>query len=502
MSCVIESDNNIIDIEGIDMKKYLICLGVFLCLPITVFAETTVSFDPPTVTLGESTELVIETDRPLTAEPDLSALTGNFAVAGQQQGVRTVSINGRRRTKYRLALNVFPRKEGELSTGELLINGLKIKAAVLKVEPAGTNINLPITFTASVNQNTVYPDETFLLKMKLTHGVALLDAKIMQPTLENAQMTMLDMDKTSQEYQDGRPVSVFERTFAITPEKSGFLTIPGIEVYAIVPNSAQDNMFSGNILFDGLLGGQKEVRLESNAIQVTVLEKPTEWSGWWLPATQVAITAQDNFPDKINVGDSLTRTIKLTAIGTEAEKLPVPKQSAIDGVKVYPSPEQRETIQTPVGDIQGIVNVSYILVPSKAGKITIPEVRVPWFNTYTRQTEEAILPSRTITVLQADGQTVQVEKTTTKSVQKSKKKSSHAVKKQNALASEKKEQAPLQKSKVNLYWIIGCSLGALMIGIGLGFILFRRKKHHSYRIPDEAPKKRKKKKPLPDLYPF
>ena len=485
------------------MKKFLIYLGVFLCLPLVAFAEATVTFNPSTITLGESTELVIETDRPLMEEPDLSSLAGSFAVAGQQQGVRTVSINGRTRTKYRLALNVFPRKEGELSTGELLVNGVKIKPAVLKVEPAGSNRNLPITFTASASQTTVYPDETFLLKIKLTHGVALLDAKIMTPTLENAQMTMLNMDKTTQEYQDGRPVYVFERTFAITPEKSGFLTIPGIEVYAIMAGNTQNNMFSGNILFDGLLGGQKDIRLESNPVQITVLEKPTEWAGWWLPSTQVSITAQDNFPDKISVGDSLTRSIKLTALGTEAEKLPVPKQTAGSKLKVYPSPEQRETIQTPVGDIQGVVEVSYILVPSKAGKMTLPEVRVPWFNTQTRQTEEAVLPPKTITVLPAEGQTVQEEKSPQKAVQKTKKKPvTVATKKQKTTQSDKKnEQAPKKRGH-NLYWIIGSSALALIIGLGLGFILFRRRKHHSYRIPDEAPKSRKKKKPLPDLYPF
>ena len=485
------------------MKKYLIYLGVSLCLPFMAFAETTVTFNPPVISLGESTELVIETDRPLTEEPDLSALSGNFAVAGQQQGVRTISINGRRRTKYRLALNVFPRKEGELSTGELLINGVQIKPAILKVDPAGSNAGLPITFTASANQTTVYPDETFLFKIKLTHGVALLDAKIMTPTLENAQMTLLNMDKNTQEYQDGRPVYVFERTFAVTPEKSGFLTIPALEVYAIMANNTQDSMLSGNILFDGLLGGQKDIRLESNPVQITVLEKPAEWSGWWLPSTQVSITAQDNFPDKISVGTSLTRTIKLTALGTEAEKLPVPKQNAGDGFKVYPSPEQRETIQTPVGDIQGVVSVSYILVPSKAGEMVLPEVRVPWFNTKTRQKEEAVLPQMTLTVLPGEGQAVQEDKTVQKTTPKTKKKmTTMANKKPQNSNQEKDKKTTPKKKNYNLYWIIGSSLGALMLGLGLGFILFRRKKHHSYRIPDEAPKTRKKKKPLPDLYPF
>ena len=483
------------------MKKFFVFLGV-LCLPLVALAETTVRFEPATVSLGESTELVIETDRPLTAEPDLSALAGSFAVAGQQQGMRTVSVNGKRRTKYRLALNVFPRKEGELSTGNIVINGVQVKPAVLTVTPAGTNPNLPITLEAFANQSTVYPDETFLLTIKLTHGVALLDAKIMTPTLENAKMVLLDMDKTTQEYKAGRPVYVYERTFAVTPEKPGYLTVPPLEVYGLVADrDNQNDLFSGNILFDGLLGGQKEIRLASNPVQVTVLEKPADWSGWWLPATQVSLGAQDTFPDQINVGDSLTRNIKLTALGVVAEKLPVPKQNAVGGIKVYPSPEQRETLQTPVGDIQGVVSVSYILVPAKAGNLTLPEVRVPWFNTQTRQMEEAVIPPKVITVLGDAAQAMPDEKAATPAPQKEKKKAAAPKKQQKATPT----QTPAPEAPKNgrpIYWIIGSSLLALGIGLGLGFLLFRRKKHRSYRLPDADQKKKKKKKPLPDLYPF
>ena len=485
------------------MKKYLIFLGMFLFLPLVSFAETSVSFNPPVITLGESTELVIETDRPLTEEPNLTALSGNFAVAGQQQSMRTISVNGRRRTKYRLVLNVFPRKEGEISTGDLLINGIQVVPAVLKVEPAGSDNSLPITFTASAEQTSVYPDEAFLFKIKLTHGVALLDAKIMTPELENARMITLDMDKTYQEYQDGRPIYVFERTFAITPEKSGYLTIPAVEVYGLVANNAgRDEMFTGNVLFDGLLGGQKEIRLETNPVQISVLEKPQDWSGWWLPSTQVVLTAQDEFPDTISAGDSLTRTIRLTALGIEAKKLPVPKQPDAKGLKVYPSPEQRETIQTPVGDIQGVVSVSYIIVPSKGGEMTLPEVRVPWFNTQTRQIEEAVLPQKTLTIQSVEGQIEPEEVLEPAAPRSDRKKTTPATQKKKSPDAEKTNLPAPTKNEHNLYWIIICSAVALGLGLGLGFVLFRRRKHHSYRIPDENVKKRKKKKPLPDLYPF
>ncbi|MDY6407103.1 MAG: BatD family protein [Pseudomonadota bacterium] len=480
------------------MKMKWIVLSILLFLPLMALAETTVVFEPSQVALGESTELIIETDRPLAQEPDLSGLEGNFAISGTQQSVKTVSVNGRRRTRYRLSFNVFPRKEGELSTGAMVINNQSVKPAVLMVDPAGTNSRLPITFTATTSQSVAYPDEAFLFKIKLTYGVALLNAKIMPPTVENASITQLDMDKTYQETQDGRPVYVFERTFSVTANQSGYLTIPPVEVYGLVSENGNADLFSGNILFDGLLGGQKEVRLESNPIQMTILEKPTDWKGWWLPSTQVSMTSDDTFPEQIKVGDSLTRTIKLTALGVEAEKLPIPKQPIIDGFKIYPSPEQRETIQTPVGDIQGILTLSYVLVPVSAGDTTIPEIRVPWFNTRTRRAEWATLPSKKIQVLAGMGQQVSPKphsSTPHKSVHK--KTSSQ---KNTPDSKETTESAP-QKSKLPWGWIMTSSGVALCFGLGLGFILFRRW-HHSYRIRDKVPSPKKKKKPLPDLYPF
>jgi len=490
------------------MRKYLICFLALIAMPLMVLAETTVTFSPSTISLGESAELVIETDRPLAQEPDFSGLMGNFAVAGTQQGVKTVSINGRRRSRYRLSLTVFPRKEGELSTGDLLINGVQIKAAVLTVEPAGSSSRLPITFTASASQSTVYPDEAFLFKIKLSHGVALLDAKIIPLAIENARVTALDNDRTYQEMQDGRPIHVFERTFVVTPEKSGYLTIPAVEVYALVANNDQTGMpdlFGEGILFNGLIGSQKEVRLETNPVQVTVLEKPADWTGWWLPATEVTLTAEDKFPDKISVGDSLTRVIKLSAMGVEAEQLPTVTQSGTEKIKVYPSPEQRETIPTPVGDIQGKTLTSFILVPTAAGEVTLPEVKVPWFNTRTRQVETAVLPAKTITVIGGTTQTVQEKTAQPQTVKKPKKESPRTKANRRQKKSEPKSpiaQPVAAKSGINLYWIIGCSIMALIIGLGLGFLLFRRRRHRSYRIQDDSQKGHKKKKPLPDLYPF
>ena len=463
-------------------------------------AATTVRFDPKVISLGESTQLIIESDRPFTTEPDFSALTGKFAVAGQQQGVKSVSVNGRRTTHYQMSLNVFPRKAGTLSTGDLTINGKQIQGATLTVEEASGNTRLPVTFTATVSKNKVYLDETFLYQIKLVYAVALMDAKIMPPAVQGARITQLDSDKSYQAYIDEKPMHVFERTFAVTPEKKGNLEIPPVEVYGLVHDTRNDpgDLFAQGMLFNGLLGGQKEVRLETNPIQLSVEDKPKNWTGWWLPATDVKISTKDSFPDKIAVGDSLTRVIELTAIGVSGEQLPVISQPAGKSFKVYPSPEKRETVQTENGDIQGISQTSIMLVPSKPGTIIIPEIRVKWFNTNTQNTEEAVLEEKTITVEGTEETVTEEEETDIKQPPESK------IKKNRTPNKPKVTQAATDDtSKIGIYWAIAGAILTLCLGIGLGFILFRRHKNHSYLIVDKTEQqKKKKKKPLPDLYPF
>ncbi|MBQ7412780.1 MAG: BatD family protein [Alphaproteobacteria bacterium] len=488
------------------MKKILLSVGlVMTCL--TAYAATTVRFDPATVALGESTQLVFETDRPLSAEPDLSGLIGHFAVAGHQESSETIQINGRRRSKHLLSYTVFPRHAGTLSTGDLTINGETIEPAILTVEEAGSPAGLPIVFRAITNTQTAYPEQAVLWTAQLVYATSLLDAKIMPPIVENARVLQLDADKTYQALSNNQPVRVFERTYVVIPEKSGTMVIPGVEVYGAVPAnntmSAAD-LFDQGMLFNGLLGGQKDIRLESNAISIRVLPKPTDWKGWWLPANAVSLTVDDSFPDVIRAGDSLTRVLTLTADGVTGEQLPTLTYAGRDGLKVYPSPEKRETKQTEDGFIQGIETVSFVLVPTKSGTITIPEMRLSWFNVQTQQREEAIVPEKVLTVeAGAEGEVVPPV-VTPKTYSADETSRRQQAKESPSVAVQEDVKTDTDKSvMLHLYWVVGLGCLALGGGLILGFFLSRKRRSKSYYSPDlKVSRAKKRKKPLPDLYPF
>jgi hypothetical protein len=73
-----------------------------------------------------------------------------------------------------------------------------------------------------------------------------------------------------------------------------------------------------------------------------------------------------------------------------------------DGFKVYPDQPQLENNVDPQGVIGSRVE-SVAIVPSRAGQITLPPVKVRWWDTRSQQMRETLLESQTLTVKPAPG---------------------------------------------------------------------------------------------------
>lgn len=490
------------------MKFFYVLLCGVLFVSVSARADISIRFEPTQVSVGESTQLIFQSDKPISQAPDLTALQKNFVVSGQQQRQFSSTVNGKTEVRYEIIYNVFPRTQGQLSTGDIQIGSEKISGVTLTVSDSSTATDgRTIQVDAFVQQKEAYPGEMVLYTVKITESADLLDGEIRPPVIPDAQVSLLNMDKAYQTTVNGRAARVFERTFGIVPEKSGKITIPPAEFYGVVP--AQQNrqkrdpfdFFEQGILFNGLVAQQKEVFLNSNPVPLNVLSKPAGWTGWWLPSQNVSLRVSDNFPQTLKVGDSLERVFTLTARGVSAEQLPIIQQPSSSDIKVYPSPEKRETIQTPTGDLQGVEELSVVIVPTQSGTITIPEVKIPWFNTQTRKIEVAIIPSKTISVQQVAGEKVIPEKIKT-----------------DMLSPDLKQDEPISplgrqphfsdlKGKMpSLYWVMALLGAGIIGGFMLGLFYATRRGCRNIKTPVSVASlhkhKSRKKKPVPDLYPF
>ena len=131
-----------------------------------------------------------------------------------------------------------------------------------------------------------------------------------------------------------------------------------------------------------------------------MLPIPANYGEHWLPSEHVEIHSewQGMQQNRLTVGEPVTRTLVLTALGVVEAQLPDINSQYPDSVKIYPDQAETATAERNQTFIaQRTENIA--IIPSQAGTLQIPEVRVPWFNVVTGSTEYAVLPAQTLTVL-------------------------------------------------------------------------------------------------------
>lgn len=470
--------------------KYLFVWGLLLTAA-PVWAAQSVSFSKSQIAPGQSVELIFSSDEPITQEPDLSALKPDFMVSGRQVQQLSSIVNGRASQSYQLIYNVYPKRAGQFELNALTLNGKRLDPVSLTVTQNVQNASvIPLVMQQQVAPGPYYPGSGILYEIKMGDISDVDDGVVNPPVAHNATVEQIGQDSVSKMVQQGRTIEVLHRKYLITPKSGGPLKIePASFIGSRVNRQTQPRtageLFEMGLLFDGLLGGlREEVFASAEPVEITVNPKPADWKGWWLASEAVTLTESYHMPDELKTGAPIERMLTLSAVNVPAEGLPVPKLQGSEKLKVYPGNEARDTIMTDSG-ITGQLIVTQVLVPLQGGEVTLPAVSVDWFNTVTGQRQTAQVPAKTVMV---NGAAVSD--------------SSIRVPAQNAAVQQAPstpsapQSRPANVDKDNVMtaqdmWIwlgIGIISGALIVGLA-ALIL--------HKVSS-----RKRKKPLPDLYPF
>lgn len=92
----------------------------------------------------------------------------------------------------------------------------------------------------------------------------------------------------------------------------------------------------------------------------------------------------------------------MSATGLAASLLPPFADLDLDNAKTYADPPD-STEQAGADGIIATNTTTIGIVPIEEGRLTLPEIRIPWWNTETDRPEVAIIPEATYTVLPAIG---------------------------------------------------------------------------------------------------
>ncbi len=381
---------------------YGFALGVVLIMAASMAqaASVSVRLDRSSAIVGETVTLVLHTDDTnQSLDTDLSVLQKDFDVLNQRSETQMSFVNGRQKASVSVVITLEPKHAGNLQIPALQFPGARSAPTYLKVSDApplapGDAEPVFIEVTVQPDAGPYYVLSQLSVLVRIFYQVNLTEAAINPPAPEQASVRLLD-EVPYQSDRNGKHYRVLERRYAIFPERSGTLIIPPMQLSGRLIEKPSDRLWQPQVR-------GRRVRVESKPLELEIKPRPPGYTGdFWLPARRITLSQQISDNDKLHVGEPVTRTVILDAIGLEENMLEEPAWPEVASVRIYP--DQPQGISRDDGEwVLGHKEFRYAVVPEKAGELVLPEIRLDWWDTTADQQRTAILPAHSVTVLPSE----------------------------------------------------------------------------------------------------
>jgi len=324
--------------------------------------------------------------------PDIEKVAADFDILARNQRYSIRTVNGDMVGEITWTYRLAPTSTGELTIPALTFQGSVSSPVTVEVvdgtPPDQASDNRDSFIELTTDKADVYVQEQLILTVQLFFRGSLIRGELSDPQHPNARIEPLGKQKEFSRFRDGERYRVVERRYALFPQKPGPLNLPAIRF------EGQAREADGSLKF---------LRDSAQLFEVQVNDVPAEFSGTtWLPATSLTM-AEAGMPPTLNLntGDNITRTLSLQATGLPSEALPPLPESVPDGLRSYPENPQRDTSVGPDG-ITSTLTQTRALVPVKAGQLTLPAIRIPWWDTESDSEKVAVIPAQTLNITGAD----------------------------------------------------------------------------------------------------
>lgn len=360
--------------------------------------DVTAQVDRNPVMVDESFVLeVVANDNVSIDAFDSSPLMKDFVVGRTSSSRQTQMVNFETTRTTRWSTVLIPRQPGTYKIPAFNIEGVSsrpINLQVLPVSQSKSTQSQDVFLDIETDLEEVYLQQQVRYTVKLFIALDLQRGSLSAPTMEDAEIEQVGQDKEYSEIVNGKRYRVIERTFSIIPQKSGQLTVQGPYFEGEILDNSRSSF--------GFFNRTKTVNKVGKNLFIRVRPIPTNYQHHWLPSEHVEIHNewQGIEQNQLTVGEPVTRTITLTALGVVEAQLPEINSQYPNTVKTYPDQAETTTVERN-GTFVSQRTENIAIIPSEAGTLTLPEVQVPWFNVVTGKTEYAVLPKQTFTVVES-----------------------------------------------------------------------------------------------------
>jgi hypothetical protein len=305
-------------------------------------AELVASVDRTRLNSGETIELTLESnDVTQFGKPDLTPLEPLFEVRGTRQVNQLNTLSGDNRATTRWIVTLLPLQNGSVVIPALKLGDVEsqpITVQVVESESQEKPKKLASVFIeASLDQSSIYVQAQAILTLRIYHSVSLYDDSSLPPLqIPDARIEQLGESRTYEKDINGVRHGVIEMRYAIYPQHSGELIIPGQIFNAALVDAQPTHDATPQSPKSGKL-----MRVSSSEILLTVKAKPITYPADlpWLPARSLTLSESWNpEPEQVQVGDSLTRSLTVKAEGLGSSQLPPLPGTEASGLRPLSGP--------------------------------------------------------------------------------------------------------------------------------------------------------------------
>jgi hypothetical protein len=327
-------------------------------------------------------------------------LNADFDILNRRSETQMSFVNGAQTASVRLVITLEPKHEGALHIPAMKFpGGVSSNPLVLKVTavPAlAPGEAEPVFIEVSVEPDTgpYYVLSQISLTVRIFYQANLTEAAINPPSPAQASVRLLD-EIPYQSDRNGERYRVLERRYAIFPERSGALTVPPMQLSGRLIERPSDRLWQPTVR-------GRRVQVESEPVTLEISPKPASYTGdFWLPARRITISQQISDNENLHVGEPITRTVIVDAVGLEENMLEEPVWPEMDEARIYP--DQPQGISRDDGEwVLGHKEFRYAIVPEQAGDLRLPALRLDWWDTVRNEQRTEMLPGHTVKVLPSE----------------------------------------------------------------------------------------------------
>ncbi|MDD9204353.1 BatD family protein [Aliivibrio sp. S4MY1] len=384
------------------MKKTTLIKKVILFTTLCVsgisasYAQAIATVSKNQITENEVIQLMVSIDKSVDQSTfDPSQLAPDFR-SGQIGFKESYLNNNGNTSKYsQWTVSIIPTKMGSLTIPSMNVAGEQTNPITIRVTKDATapKSSDVIKVSGELTKDELYEGETaqFDAKIAIFADIRRLkDPNIITPQGNGIEFSPIGESKQYQTVIDGLQATVVEQAFSVSANQAGQLSFDGLA-------------FTGGLVQTERYGRSTKLiplNITPKQYQLTVLAKPADFTGTWLPTTDLKLGQQwlvDGKPlsnTTIEAGTAITRQITLMMEDVPPEKLPKLDIDYPKSVRMY---DEKPLIGK---DSQGnsVMTIKQVIIPHTGGTVKLPAVSIQWWNSTTRKSETATLDSLTLTV--------------------------------------------------------------------------------------------------------